>query len=109
MSSCASHCMLPGPPPRDHADEAHALLDQPPRQQAAPAVVVGRLLADAVQLERLRRFLGEVEHRRRFGLHLEGQVVGVDARRELLVARLAGSLRSDPRISPSVLRALFAG
>ena len=71
----------------DQADEAHALLDQPPRQQAAPAVVVGRLLADAVQVERLLRLAGEVEDLGRLGLHLERQIVGVDARGEFVVVR----------------------
>ena len=37
-----------------HLHEPHAGLDQPPGQQALPAVLVGRLLADAVQGVRLR-------------------------------------------------------
>ena len=60
----------------NRADEPHALFDQPPGQQAAPAVVVRRFLADAVQIERLLRLVRQVEDLRRFGLHLERQIVG---------------------------------
>ena len=35
----------------DDHDKAHAFLDEPPRQQTAPAIVVGRLRADAVEVE----------------------------------------------------------
>ena len=36
--------------------EAHALLHESASEQATPAVIVGRFLADAVQGERLLRF-----------------------------------------------------
>ena len=88
MSSWASHCRLPAPAAGDDADEPHAVLDQPPRQQAAAAVVVGRLAADAVEVERLLGLAGEVEDLGRLGLHLEGQVVGVDPGGEFLVGRV---------------------
>ena len=89
MSLWASHCMLPGPPPETTHDEPHAVLDQPPRQQAAPAVVVGRL---ACRRRRGRASPAvsprQVEDLGRLGLHPEGQVVGVDAGGELLVVRV---------------------
>ena len=88
MSSCASHCRLPGPPPETTTHEAHALLDQPAGQQTAAAVVVGVRLADAVQIQRLLWFGGKIENRRRFGLHFESEVVGVHARGELRIVRL---------------------
>ena len=61
MSVCASHSASGRAAARDHADEAHAVLDHAPRQQAAPAVVVGLRIADAVQVERLLRLLAQVE------------------------------------------------
>ena len=69
----------------NHANEAHALLDHAAGQQTAAAVVVGLGVADAVEIEGLLRLLAEVEDFRRFGLHVEGGVVGRDAGGELLV------------------------
>ena len=105
MSSCASHCMLPGPPPETDADEAHALLDQPAREQAAAAVVVRRLLCRCRTSQRVASVSFERSKTAgRFGLHLEREVVGVDARFEFGVVRLSYRLRSSPLIRPSVLR-----
>ena len=87
MSSCASHCRLPGPPPETTTHEANALFDQPAGQQTAASVVVGLRLADAVQIQRLLRFGAKIENRRRFGLHFESEIVGVHTRRELGIVR----------------------
>src|SRR5262245_50601683 len=73
----------------DH-DETYALLDEPAREQTASAVVVGRLRADAVELEGLATFARDVEKSRRFGLHLERQVVGTDAGGEVIVLAVVG-------------------
>ncbi len=80
--------LVPRPAAGDDADEPDALLDQPPGEQAAPAVVVGRLAADPVEVQGLARLAGQVEDLGRLGLHPEGQVVGVDPGRELLVVRV---------------------
>ena len=76
------------PAARDDADEPDPVLDELPGQQAAAAVVVGRLAADPVEVERLAGLAGEVEDVGRLGLHPEGQVVGVDPGGELLVGRV---------------------
>ena len=67
--------------------EPHAALDQPAGDQAAPAVRVGRLAADAVHLQRRRALVREVERIGRRELHAGGQLVAGDAGVEV---RLAG-------------------
>ena len=76
---------VPRTAPRDDADESNAMLDELARQQAAPAVIMGRLGSHAVEVERFPRLAGQVENVRSLGLHLECKVVSVDPRRELLV------------------------
>ena len=57
--------------------EPHAALDQPPGDQAVAAELVGRLLADAVHVERRCVFLRQVDRLGRLGLHAEGQFVAL--------------------------------
>src|SRR5262245_56330413 len=70
----------------DDDRESHAALDEAAGHQAAAGVVVGWLAADAVEIERGLCFAGEIKNLRRFGLHLEGEVVRGDAGGELRIA-----------------------
>jgi hypothetical protein len=71
--------LVAGAAARDDYGEPHATLDQSSGHETAAAVVVGRLAADAVQIERGLRFPAEVKNLRCLGLHLERQIVGRDA------------------------------
>ena len=66
--------------------EADALFAEAPRQQALPPEVVGRLLIDAVQVERRLALVGDIHQVRRFGLHPEGQFKRLDAAFQLRIA-----------------------
>ena len=52
--------------------EPHAALDQPASQQASPAEILGALVVQAVELERVGRFLREIDRLGRPRLHLVG-------------------------------------
>ena len=73
--------------------EAHAFLDQPPREDAVPRV--GRLglldrtsrLVGTVAFEHMRGLAGNVRHLRHRKLHPRGELVAGDARSEFGVAR----------------------
>ena len=81
----------------DELDVAHAALDQPARQQAVGAE---RRLArlDAVEVERLLRFAGEVHDFGGGGLHAERGFVGGDARLDFGIAgRAADACRFRSR------------
>src|SRR4051812_30092839 len=69
----------------DNANEANAFLDHTAREKATAAVVVRRLLTDAVQVTGGLRFAREVEHCGCLGLHLERQVIGAYASAKLAV------------------------
>ena len=56
-----------------HLHEPYTRLAELASQEAGPAVLVGVLVADAVEVERLLRFLREVNELRRGGLHAEGE------------------------------------
>src|SRR5437660_1085727 len=71
----------------DDTDEADTLLHHAAGKQTTPAVVVGRLFADAVEVERFLRFLGYVEHGGSFRLHFESEIVGVNTGCKLRVVR----------------------
>ena len=64
--------------------EANSRLAQPPRHQAGPPVDSAGSLVDSVQRLGGLRFIGKVNQPRGLGLHAEGQLVGFDARREIL-------------------------
>ena len=68
-------------------DEAHAALDEPPRDEAARAELRRGGFINAIQLLRRRAFAGDVHRFLRGGLHLRGEFVAGDAGGELLVAR----------------------
>ena len=73
--------------------EAHAALDQPAGDQAAAAVGVGRLAADAVHLlHRAAALLRDVERVGRRQLHPRGQFVAGDAGVERRAGRAARRL-----------------
>ena len=79
--------------------EADAALDQPAGHQAAAAVGVGRLAADAVHLQRGRRLPATGRGRRWPQLHAGGQLVAGDAGVELRLARplrVGGCDRAGP-------------
>ena len=61
-------------------DNAHAALDEPPREQAHPSVGGGGAvrIIDSVEGERLGRFIRNFAHVRGFRLHPVGQLVGRD-------------------------------
>lgn len=63
----------------DQHDEAHAFFNQPASQQATACEVVSGRFSDTVEVLSGFGLARNVEHRRRFGLHLEGQVVGVQS------------------------------
>ena len=81
--------------------------DEPARQQQLPAEVVGRGLADAVELPHVLRLPGEVDDLRRGELHPGGQLVGLGAGRDVgldgVVAR--GTPDSGPPAPASAGRA----
>ncbi len=66
---------------------AHALLGQATRHQALATVVVGGLVADAIELEGGLGFLRQVEGIRRALLHAPGEFVTLQHRLDLRVAR----------------------
>ena len=65
--------------------ESHAALDQPAGQQAARAEVAGLVAVEAVQVARRLRFLAQIDGFRRVGLHLVRQLVGGDARGQVVL------------------------
>ena len=69
--------------------EPHAALDQPAGQQAVAAGVRGFFLVEAVEAARFFRFVGQVDDLRRGRLHAIGQLVGGDARFELIIFHAA--------------------
>src|SRR6266511_3236989 len=60
-------------------NKAHAIFHQLARQQTAPAIIVCRLAADAIKIERLLWLFGKIKQLRRLGLHFESQIVSVNA------------------------------
>ena len=72
-----------------HLDEAHALLGEAPRQQALARERVGRLLADAVHVERRLLLVGKIDEIRHLRLHAEREFVALDHAFELAVLLLA--------------------
>ncbi len=60
-------------------DEAHAVLDQPPRQQAIASEDGGLFVIQAIHLARGFALAAEVHGLRGFTLHLKGQLVTADA------------------------------
>jgi len=91
MSSCASLAKFPGanhPETPRIRSRTHLFRRRAARQQTAAAIIVGGFFTDAVHFERGRRLVREVEDGGRLGLHLEGQIVGVDARGKFGIARL---------------------
>jgi hypothetical protein len=67
--------------------EAHARLDQAPREQAARAELLRRRVVQPVKRARRRRFLREIHGVRRVRLHAERQFIGGDARGQFGVLR----------------------
>ncbi len=67
--------------------EAHAVFDQSPRQQTPAAIIVRRLGADAIKVERLLGFAGQIEQGRGLGLHAKGQFLRPNAGAEFIVVR----------------------
>ena len=89
-----------------HLNVAHARLRQPPRHQALAAVIVGRRLIDAVQIERRLALARQVEHVRRMVLHAKRQLVRIDHRFQVAVARVRFQLRAIQRLHQIELRLL---
>lgn len=70
-------------------DEADAALDEPAGDEAVAAKLVGGLLADAVHVQGLGRFIGDVHGLRGFGLHAVRELVGFHPRRQFLGTGIA--------------------
>ena len=66
----------------------HAALDQPPRHQRLASKETGAVLVQAVQPASGLVFLGDINRLGGVHLHVVGQLVGLDARRELVVFRV---------------------
>ena len=77
---------------RDDHHHAHTLPDQSPGQQAAPPIVVGNGIADAIEILYRLRFLRDVEKGGSLCLHLERKIIGVQSSREFFI------IRSHPRL-----------
>src|SRR3954447_22035973 len=69
-------------------DEPHAALHEAPRQQTLATEIVGRLLADPIQLLCRFRFIAEIDRVWRFALHAERELVGCDAPFQLRAVRV---------------------
>src|SRR5207248_995912 len=70
-------------------DEADAALGQAAREQELPAKVVRRRLLDAIKVAHMPWLLGQVDGLGRGKLHARGQLVGMDAGRNLRVDGVA--------------------
>src|SRR5688572_23575474 len=77
-------------------DETNAFLDEPPREQARIGVATLARFG-AIHLQHLLRLLAEVHHLRRDLLHPVGQLVAVDASRNLRIANDAEALLIQAR------------
>ena len=89
----------------EHLDEPHAALDQPPGDQALPAVGLGRRIVEAVELLRGCGFVRQIHQVGHGRLHAEGQLVVGDRASSLSSGPRAPSpRRSSVRIRSSFLR-----
>ena len=71
----------------DQFDEAHAALDQPPRDDALPRKTFRAAALETVKFHRGVGLLREIQHLRHFHLHTEGGLERLDPRRERRISR----------------------
>ena len=88
-------------------DETHAALREASRHETLATVVFGRLLADAVERERRRRFLRKIERIGRVVLQAPRELVGIRDGLEFVVAGLCAELLLVHRAHEIELPLLF--
>ena len=75
-------------------DEPHAALDEPRREQAAPAKVLGHFVVEPVAGTHGGRLAHDIERFRSAQLHFRGEFIARDARVESRIAGMRGGVRS---------------
>ena len=87
-------------PARIDLHEPHASLDQPPREQALAAELLGARVVDAVELLGARTLGIDIDRLGRGALHAVGELVALDAALEVRVPAARERVARVPRLQP---------